>query len=342
MKTSMFDYHLPEGMIAQEPLEKRDASRLLVLHADTGRVEHRRFFDLPWYLDSGDLLVMNETRVLQARLLGRRPTGGFVEALVLEVFEDGTCRALLRHGRKVKVGEVLSFEDDAVRLKLLGREAECFLLENATGRPLMELLEKYGRTPLPPYVEREARENDRETYQTVYAREAGSVAAPTAGLHFTRGLVDALEKKGVELCRLTLHVGYGTFKPVKVDQVERHRMHTERYSVSSKALEQLRRAREEGRRIVAVGTTSARLLETLAARGSLPEEGVSGETDIFIYPGFKFKLTDALVTNFHLPRSTLLMLVSALAGREKILAAYEEAVREGYRFYSYGDAMLIT
>jgi S-adenosylmethionine:tRNA ribosyltransferase-isomerase len=354
MKTALFDYHLPTGMIAQEPLPERSGSRLLVLDRETGAIGHRRFSDLPQYLRKGDVLVLNTTRVIPARLLGNRPTGGFVEALVLRIEPDGTCRALLRHGRKVKTGETLRFEDGRIRLKLVGRcgdKGEEFVLENVSDRPLGELLDEAGRTPLPPYIEREARPSDRETYQTVYATEPGAVAAPTAGLHFTPDVLTEIEAQGVELCRIVLHVGYGTFKPVKAENVDEHRMHSERFHVPAEAAAQLAAARRKGRRIVAVGTTSCRVLETIGPETNGSDEYPLGhksnpyescvETDTFIYPGFKFTLTGALLTNFHLPRSTLLMLVSAFGGREKVLAAYEEAIKEKYRFYSYGDAMLI-
>ncbi len=346
MDTALFDYTLPPELIAQRPADRRDESRLLVLRRTTGCVAHHRFGELPDLLRAGDLLVLNDTRVIPARLCLRRKSGSRIEGLFLKEADGGRWTVMLRGRGRIREGEVLDVEGaegQALRLcESLGEGAWAVAPEPVV--PAMDLLERAGRSPLPPYIRRKDPDADlealdRRRYQTVFAREPGAVAAPTAGLHFTPEVFRALEARGVERTTLTLHVGLGTFKPVATEQVERHRMHAERFRVPPAAAEAIRSARNEGRRVIAVGTTVVRVLESLVRRGGLvPTEG---ETDLFIYPAFEFHVVDGLVTNFHLPRSTLLMLVSAFAGREFLLRAYEEAVARQYRFYSYGDACLI-
>jgi len=344
-----FDFELPPDRIAQEPASPRDASRLLVLDRAARAVVHRRFRDLPEELRAGDLLVLNDTKVIPARLHGTRPSGGRVEMLLVEPLGEGgegrlLWRALLRGGRRLAPGARLSFPGGLSAIAH-ARDGEGWQVELATAsETLGALLEREGEVPLPPYIRRADADRrsaaDRVRYQTVYARVPGAVAAPTAGLHFTDELLAALSARGIERACLTLHVGPGTFAPVRADRVEEHRMHDERYVVPVAAAEAIARTRARGGRIVAVGTTVARALESRARDdgGVTPGEG---RTALFIYPGFRFRVVDALVTNFHLPRSTLLMLVCALAGTEVVLDAYREAVRAGYRFYSYGDAMLV-
>jgi S-adenosylmethionine:tRNA ribosyltransferase-isomerase len=345
-----FDYFLPEELIAQRPAPRRDAARLMVLDRGTGRVSHGIFTELPDLLGAGDLLVMNDTRVFPARLLGHRGSGGRLEALVLGSTPDGRLKTLLRAGGRLRPGEILSFEEDEIRIRLVEKDPTGAWYFEPLCEDFWDKLELLGKTPLPPYIHRDYSygddDSDRKRYQTVFARERGSAAAPTAGLHFTQEVLAALEKKSLQPCFLTLHIGYETFRPVKEKSVEEHTMHSEFYSIGAQTLAALRAAKSSGRRIVAVGTTTCRVLETVAERilveaGEFDKEQTSGWTDIFIYPGFDFRVTDAMLTNFHLPRSTLLMLVAAFAGRESILAAYEEAVKSEYRFYSYGDAMLI-
>ncbi|WP_027092703.1 tRNA preQ1(34) S-adenosylmethionine ribosyltransferase-isomerase QueA [Cohnella thermotolerans] len=350
MNVSDFDFELPERLIAQTPLAERTASRLLVLHKDTGKTEHRTFTDLKSYLNPGDTLVLNDTRVLPARLYGvKADTGAKVELLLLKRIEGDAWEALVRPGKKIRKGAELHFgiaPETSMKPLLtavveeegdMGARQIRFRYEGI----FHELLDRIGQMPLPPYIKE--RLEDRERYQTVYSKHEGSAAAPTAGLHFTEEYLEEIERKGVNLCRITLHVGLGTFRPVAVENVREHEMHSEWYSVSEESAALLNRTREQGGRIVAVGTTSARTLETVGQRfeGSAIE-ACSGWTDIFIYPGYRFRVVDALLTNFHLPRSTLVMLVSALAGREAILNAYREAVEREYRFFSFGDAMFIT
>lgn len=343
MKVSDFDYRLPAELIAQEPVNPRDQSRLLVLHRDTGLLRHDRFSNIGRYLEPGDILVINNTRVIPARLFARREgsAGAAVEVVLLHRLDGGVWEALVRPGRKARPGTTLWFGDHEV--KALVREttaAGTRVLEFDYTGDFFSLLDRLGQVPLPPYITRDPVAADRERYQTVYGVHPGSAAAPTAGLHFTTGLLDSLQEKGINLATVLLHVGLGTFRPVRTELVEEHRMHREYYEVSPEAAARINRTREMGKRVIAVGTTSARTLETAAGPDGVLKPG-SGWSDIFIYPGYSFRIVDALITNFHLPRSTLLMLVSAFAGREKVLAAYEEAVRSGYRFYSYGDAMLI-
>jgi S-adenosylmethionine:tRNA ribosyltransferase-isomerase len=336
-----YDYPLPPALVAQEPLAERDASRLLVLDRDTGAVDHRRFADLPRLLRPGDLLVTNRSRVLPARLLGRREGGGAAEILLVRRLPDGTWAAMVRPGRRLRAGAVVDVAP-GFRVRVEGAAAPLravrLLLD---GLDEEEALERHGHVPLPPYIHRPDRPADRDRYQTVFARESGSVAAPTAGLHFTPALLRRIQESGVERAEIVLHVGPGTFRPVEVDDVRDHRVDPERYTIPDQAAAAIERARREGRRVVAVGTTTTRALESAVDAGGRVCPG-DGETGLVIVPGFRFRVAGALVTNFHLPRSSLLLLVSAFAGRERVLAAYAEAVRERYRFYSYGDAMLVV
>jgi len=341
VRTRDFDYRLPRDRIAQRPLASRDASRLLVLDRASGRVTHRVFRELPELLAPGDLAVVNDARVVPARVRGRRAaTGGKVEVLFIEPEIPGRWRALLGSGGRLEPGEIVKLPGDGAHLRLLERQGlEGDLVE--TGElDVPKLLAEHGHVPLPPYITRPDDDADRAAYQTVYARTEGAVAAPTAGLHFTPELLARLEARGVERAAVTLHVGPGTFRPVKAERVEDHAMHAERFEIGAEAASAVNRARAESRRVVAVGTTVVRALES-AARATGRVEPFGGRTSLFIRPPFEFQAVDALVTNFHPPRSTLLMLVAAFAGREHVLAAYAEAVREGYRFFSYGDAMLI-
>ena len=343
MRISDFDYALSQEAIAQEPPPDRDASRLLVLERATGAIRHRVFRDLPDLLVPGDLLVVNRSRVFPARLLGRRRGGGAAEVFLVRPREAGTWEALVRPGRRLRPGEGVTVEGGLEILiesgPLAGDGRRLVRLLCASGEA-EGLIERLGHTPLPPYIRRPDRPSDRERYQTVYARERGSVAAPTAGLHFTPELLGRLEARGIERAEIVLHVGPGTFRPVTAEAVEEHRIEPERFVIPAEAAGSLAAARRRGGRIVCVGTTTVRALESAAGEdGSVsPREG---ETALVIVPGFRFRVTEALVTNFHLPRSSLLLLVAAFAGRERVLAAYAEALRSGYRFYSYGDAMLI-
>lgn len=339
MKTSDFYYDLPQELIAQTPLLRRDGSRLLVLHKDSGALEHRHFYDIVDELHAGDCLVMNDSRVLPARLLGHRPTGGAVELLLLTQKEGDIWECLARPGRKLHTGAQVSFGDGALTATVIGEtEAGNRLVEFHYEGIFMEQLERLGKMPLPPYIREEL--EDGERYQTVYSRVTGSAAAPTAGLHFTKELLARIREKGVQLAYVTLHVGLGTFRPVKAENVTEHHMHAEFCTISAETAQLLNRTRRAGGRIVCVGTTSCRTLESLVnPDGSFSERSMW--TDIFIYPGYQFRAMDALITNFHLPESTLIMLVSAFAGYEKVMHAYREAVRERYRFFSFGDAMFI-
>ena len=340
MKTSDFYYDLPQELIAQTPLERRDTSRLMVLDPQTQKIEHRHFFDLIDYLEPGDCLVMNDSRVLPARLLGKRiPTGWAVEVLLLTDKGNKTWECLVKPGRKLHEGARISFGDGILTAEVTevlesGNRLVRFEYEGI----FLELLEQLGKMPLPPYIKEEL--EDGERYQTVYSRVTGSAAAPTAGLHFTKELLERIAAKGVKLAYITLHVGLGTFRPVKVDDVTQHHMHSEFCMISAETAELLNKTRKAGKRIVCVGTTSCRTLESLADENGVFTER-SAWTDIFIYPGYKFRAMDALVTNFHLPESTLIMLVSAFAGYDFIMRAYREAVEERYRFFSFGDAMFI-
>ncbi|HUX08792.1 MAG TPA: tRNA preQ1(34) S-adenosylmethionine ribosyltransferase-isomerase QueA [Acidobacteriota bacterium] len=341
MRLSDFDYHLQQERIAQHPVEPRDSSRLMLVSRD-GRFEHRRFHDFPSFLNPGDVLVLNDTRVIPARLIGHRSSGAKIEVLLVHPLSENIWRCMVNPGRKVRPGDTIVFSDElsgeVVKRTEGGTRAIRFIHEGE----LEELLQHTGQTPLPPYIRRkEPEEGDRERYQTVYAEKAGAVAAPTAGLHFTEEVLGRIRSHGIDIARLTLHVGPGTFQPVKVDEIDKHRMDSEWYEVSDEAAMMINAARSAGGRIIAVGTTAVRTLETVWDNNTGSVGHGTGWTNLFIRPGYKFRAVDALLTNFHLPRSTLLMLVCAFAGRETILSAYEEAKREGYRFYSYGDCMFI-
>jgi len=342
MKVTEFDFVLPPESIAQEPVTPRDRSRLLVLNRGSGLVKHDSFINVGSYFEPGDTLVINNTRVIPARLFARKEgSPASIEVVLLRDTGGGRWEALVRPGRKAKPGTVLWFGDNELHAVVRDTAEDGIRILNFDFEgDFPALLDRLGRVPLPPYIAREPVANDRERYQTVYGINPGSVAAPTAGLHFTAELLDRLRGHGVTVVPVLLHVGLGTFRPVRAEVVEDHRMHAEFYEVSPEAAAAINEARERGKRVIAVGTTSARTLETVAGADGLVKPG-RGWSDIFIYPGYRFRAVDALITNFHLPRSTLLMLVSAFAGRERVLAAYDEAVREGYRFYSYGDAMLI-
>ena len=339
MKKSDFFFELPEELIAQSPAERRDFSRLMRLGRSSGETEHRRFYELPELLEEGDCLVLNDSRVIPARLFGKRETGGAVEVVLLRDRGGDTWECLTRPGRKTRIGTTLHFGDGELSATVTDEiEGGNRLLRFHYNGIFLETLERLGKMPLPPYIHEELR--DTERYQTVYSRVSGSAAAPTAGLHFTRELLAAIENKGVKTAYLTLHVGLGTFRPVKAENIEDHEMHAEYCIIPRETADTINTARKNGGRIIAVGTTSCRTLESRAeADGTISE--FSGFTNIFIYPGYEFKCVDGLVTNFHLPESTLIMLVSALAGRENVLKAYEEAIRERYRFFSFGDAMFI-
>ncbi len=340
LKTHDFYYDLPEELIAQTPLEQRDSSRLMVLNRETGEIAHKHFYDVIDYLNPGDCLVLNDSRVLPARLMGHRPTGGAVEVLLLRDLGNKQWECLCKPGRKMREGDTVTFGDGELTATVRqvqedGNRVVEFHYEGI----FLEVLERLGKMPLPPYIKAEL--PDQERYQTVYSREVGSAAAPTAGLHFTQELLEKIRNKGVKTAFVTLHVGLGTFRPVKSEEVLDHHMHSELCMMSQQTADILNETKRSGGRVICVGTTSCRTLESLVNDdGSF--EAKSRWTDIFIYPGYTFKAMDALITNFHLPESTLVMLVSAFAGREKILNAYNEAVKERYRFFSFGDAMLIT
>ena len=341
MKTSDFYYDLPEELIAQTPIEKRDTSRLMTLNKETGAVEHHHFYELVDALNPGDCLILNNSRVLPARLLGQRlPGGGACEVLLLIDRGDKTWECLVRPGRKMRTGAKLSFGNGELTAEVVGElEGGNRLVRFDYEGIFLEVLERLGKMPLPPYIKEELQ--DRERYQTVYSKVVGSAAAPTAGLHFTPELLEKIRAKGVEIGYVTLHVGLGTFRPVKEDTIEGHEMHSEFCTIPQETADLINRTKASGGRCICVGTTSCRTIESWAAEDG-HMEAKAGWTNIFIYPGYRFKVLDALVTNFHLPESTLIMLVSALAGREATLAAYEEAVREKYRFFSFGDAMFIS
>ena len=339
MKTKDFWYDLPEELIAQTPLQQRDSSRLLVLGKESGEVSHRHFYDIIDYLQPGDCLVMNNSRVLPARLLGHRPTGGAVEVLLLRDLGDKRWECLVKPGKKMQVGQEVIFGNGELTATVTAvQEDGNRVVEFHYEGIFLEVLERLGKMPLPPYIKAEL--SDQERYQTVYSKETGSAAAPTAGLHFTNDLLDKIRQKGVKTAFVTLHVGLGTFRPVKADEITEHHMHAELCMIGEETAAVLNETKQNGGRIVCVGTTSCRTLESLVNEdGSF--EAKSKWTEIFIYPGYKFKAMNALITNFHLPESTLVMLVSAFAGRENVLNAYEQAVKERYRFFSFGDAMFI-
>lgn len=349
LKTADFHYELPAELIAQFPAERRDASRLMVLHRENGLIEHRRFSDLPEYIAAGDVLVLNNTRVFPARLTGKLSSGNDFEVLLLRALEDGHWLTLVSPARRLKPGRSFKVGNGNLKVYLKnfgGAPGERIVsLEASHGGEVAGLIERYGHTPLPPYINRPDTESDRERYQTVYARAVGAVAAPTAGLHFTDPLLKSIKETGADLAEITLHVGPGTFRPVRAEKVADHKMEAEYFEIEQRILERIKAAREAGGRAILVGTTTVRALESVASISAATESGsgekLSGWTELFIRPGFEFTMVDSLVTNFHLPRSTLLMLVSAFAGKELIEAAYREAIDQRYRFYSYGDAMLI-
>ena len=339
MKTHDFYYDLPPELIAQTPLERRDASRLMVLDRQSGAISHDHFYDIINYLNPGDCLVMNDSRVLPARLLGHRPSGGVIEVLLLRDLGDKCWECLVKPGRKMQPGSTVTFGDGELTATVREvREDGNRVVEFHYEGIFLEILERLGKMPLPPYIKAEL--SDQERYQTVYSREIGSAAAPTAGLHFTQELLDKIRAKGVKTAFVTLHVGLGTFRPVKAEEITDHHMHAELCMLNEETAEILNETRKNGGRIICVGTTSCRTLESLASEDGSFRAG-SKWTEIFIYPGYHFRAMDALITNFHLPESTLVMLVSAFAGREHVLNAYEEAVKERYRFFSFGDAMFI-
>ena len=339
MKVSEFNYNLPEELIAQVPLEKRDKSRLMVLDREKQTIEHKTFKDIIDYLEPGDCLVRNNTKVIPARIYGKKETGAHVEFLLLNNIEGDIWESIVRPGNKLHVGTKVIFGDGLLTADILeimpgGTRKVEFHYKGIFN----EILDKIGLMPLPPYIHEELKDNDR--YQTVYAKYEGSAAAPTAGLHFTPELLQKIQDKGVKIANVTLHVGIGTFRPVKEDEVEKHQMHSEHYYIKKEDVEKINQTKKEGKRVIAVGTTSCRVLETIADENGMVKE-TEGDTQIFIYPGYKFKCLDGLITNFHLPQSTLLMLVSALAGKDYIMKAYNEAVKEKYGFFSFGDAMFI-
>ena len=340
MDVKDFYYDLPEELIAQTPIEKRDESRLMVLNRREQTIEHKTFKDIIEYLKPGDVLVRNNTKVIPARLYGKKETGANVEFLLLNNIEGDIWESIVRPGNKLHIGTKVIFGDGVLQAEVLD------IMEGGTRKVKFtydgifnEILDKIGLMPLPPYIHEELKQRDR--YQTVYAKYNGSAAAPTAGLHFTPELFEKLKEKGVEVANVTLHVGIGTFRPVKVEKVEEHHMHSEHFYIKQEDVDIINKAKQEGRRVIAVGTTSCRVLETVADENGFVK-ATEGDTQIFIYPGYKFKILDGLITNFHLPESTLLMLVSSLAGRDFIMSAYNEAVKERYRFFSFGDAMFIS
>ncbi|MDD5888392.1 MAG: tRNA preQ1(34) S-adenosylmethionine ribosyltransferase-isomerase QueA [bacterium] len=340
MKVEDFDYNLPERLIAQTPLEKRDSSKLLILDKNTGEIEHKHFYDIIDYLEKGDTLVLNDTKVLPARLIGEKETtGAVIEILLLKNIEKDNWECLVKPARRVKVGTIVCFGNGKLKAKCIKEDKEGIrhftLIYDGI---LLEILEELGTMPLPPYIHEKL--EDQSRYQTVYAKEVGSAAAPTAGLHFTPELLEKIKNKGVNIAYITLHVGLGTFRPVNVEKVEEHEMHSEYYQMTKEVADLLTKTKKENHKIIAVGTTSTRTLETIMTKYNKFQE-CSGWTNIFIYPGYHFKAIDNLITNFHLPKSTLVMLVSALAGRDNILHAYNEAIKREYRFFSFGDAMLI-
>lgn len=339
MKTEDFDYDLPENLIAQTPLEKRDEARLLVLDKVTGDIEHKKFKDIVDLLDSNDVLVLNDTKVIPARLIGtKEDTNAVIELLMLKNTKDNIWECLTRPAKRIKVGTVVNFSDKLKAKCIEVRDEGIRIFELIYDGILYEILDSLGEMPLPPYIHEKL--YDKDLYQTVYAKNIGSAAAPTAGLHFTKELLSKIEEKGVTICYVTLHVGLGTFRPVNVEDVTKHVMHSEYYCMNSKTADILNEAKKNGKRIISVGTTSTRTLESIIKKYGCFKE-CSGETNIFIYPGYKFEAIDALITNFHLPKSTLVMLVSALAGKDNIMNAYKEAIAKEYRFFSFGDGMFI-
>jgi S-adenosylmethionine:tRNA ribosyltransferase-isomerase len=339
MRREQFHYYLPDDLIARQPTAERSGSKLLVLDAAKGKVEHKIFPDITSLVKPGDLMVFNNTRVIPARLFGQKETGGKVEMLVERLLDDHRVAAHLRSSKSPKPGTTLFFEGD-VSAEVEGRDGDLFIVHFAGNQKVLEILEASGHMPLPPYIDRADDLSDRDRYQTVYAEKPGAVAAPTAGLHFDQTILDQLRLSGVEMAYVTLHVGAGTFQPVRADDIHDHVMHSEVIDVPESVCEKVKATHKRGGRVIAVGTTSVRCLESAAASGEI--KSMQGDTDIFIYPGYEFKVVDALVTNFHLPESTLLMLVSAFSGYSQIMDAYQQAVEQKYRFFSYGDAMFLT
>lgn len=340
MKTSDFDFYLPEELIAQHPLEKRDYSRLMVLDKATGEIDHKHFYNVIDYLNTGDTLVLNNTRVMPARLIGEKSiSGGKIEFLLLKRIEGDKWECLAKPGKRAKIGTEFTFGEGKLKCKVVDIVEEGNrIIEFSYDGIFEQVLDELGEMPLPPYITE--RLDDRERYQTVYSKEQGSAAAPTAGLHFTKELLEEVKEKGVNIAYVTLHVGLGTFRPVKVDDVNEHVMHSEFYHLEEEDAKIINETKKRGNKIISVGTTSTRTLETIGDENGFVK-AQSGWTNIFIYPGYKFKVVDKLITNFHLPESTLIMLVSALAGKEKVMNAYNEAVKERYRFFSFGDSMII-
>lgn len=340
MKTSDFDFELPEHLIAQTPLTKRDASKMLVLDKNTGEIEHKHFNEIIDYLDQNDVLVLNDTKVIPARLYGiKEETNAMIEVLLLKEEKNNIWKCLVKPAKRVKIGTIISFGGGKLKFECIGIEDEGIRTFKLIYEGiLLEILDELGEMPLPPYIHKKLEDKDR--YQTVYAKNIGSAAAPTAGLHFTDELLAKIKEKGIEILYVTLHVGLGTFRPVSVNDIKSHHMHSEFYMMSEEVASKLNQAKKENKRIISVGTTSTRTLETIIKKyGEF--KACSGNTDIFIYPGYKFEAIDALITNFHLPKSTLVMLVSALAGKDNILNAYNEAIKNEYRFFSFGDSMFI-
>lgn len=350
MQLSDFDYHLPDELIARYPGETRTGSRLLCLDRSTGAIAHHIFHDLPGMLRAGDLLVFNDTRVIPARLFGHKASGGRIEVMMERLLSDHEAIAQVRASKSPATGMLLRLvspdSSETTEAEVMGRQGEFYHLRFLSDEPLIRLLDRFGHMPLPPYIDRADEQSDQTRYQTVYGRNPGAVAAPTAGLHFDDTLLEVLTNKGIGLAFLTLHVGSGTFQPVRTDNVLEHKMHSEWINVPDAVVAQVNACKSRGGRVIAVGTTSVRSLESAALHarqsGSNQLQAYSGDTDIFIYPGFQFSVVDAMITNFHLPRSTLMMLISAFSSRSHVMAAYEEAIRERYRFFSYGDAMFIS
>ena len=340
MKTEDFNYNLPEELIAQVPIKNRDMSRLMVVNSNTGNITHKKFYNIIDYLNKGDVLVLNDTKVLPARLFGlKEETNAMIEILLLKNIKDDIWECLVKPAKRIKIGTIVTFGDGILKAECIEKKEEGICLFDLKYNGILyEILDELGTMPLPPYIKEKL--DDKDRYQTVYAKNIGSAAAPTAGLHFTNELIEKIKDKGVTICYVTLHVGLGTFRPVTVTDVKNHKMHSEFYSMNKEVAELLNKAQKEDRRIISVGTTTTRTLEAIMNKYN-EFTCCSGWTDIFIYPGYKFKAVDALITNFHLPKSTLLMLVSALANKEIIMNAYEEAVKERYRFFSFGDAMFI-
>jgi S-adenosylmethionine:tRNA ribosyltransferase-isomerase len=338
MRTQDFDFFLPDHLIAQHPTKERNASRLLYVKPLSNEITDRQFLDLPHYLNSGDLIIFNDTRVIKARLFGKKASGGAVEVLIERVLNEHEVYALVRASRSPKIGSSILIEDN-IKIDVTGRNGDLFQLKFLSEKPVLDLLEEYGNLPLPPYIDHKASAADENRYQTVYAKNSGAVAAPTAGLHFDNAMLDTLKDNGIQIAYLTLHVGAGTFQPVKVDNIADHKMHSEIYNMPQDTVDLINKTKMNQGKVTAVGTTVLRALESAAQSGKLCAG--TQETDIFITPGFQFNVVDRLLTNFHLPKSTLLMLVSAFAGFDHIQKAYQHAVKQEYRFFSYGDAMLL-